>query len=62
MVRDFLEPLVRDSPPARDVAKEGDDVILPLRTSEAGEQNPVIGDRDLDMPGAGRAASEANGT
>ena len=44
VVRDLFEALVRDAAPARDVAQEGDDVVLALGTAEAGEQDPVVGD------------------
>ena len=49
MVGDLFEPLVGDAAPARDVAQERDDVVLPLGPAEAGEQDRVVGDRDLDV-------------
>lgn len=48
-MRDLLEALVGDAAAARDVAQEGDDVVLPLRPAEAGEDDRVVGDGLLDV-------------
>ncbi len=53
VVRDLFEALVGDAAPARDVAEEGDDVVLTLGTAEAGEQEAVVGDGLLHIGGAG---------
>ena len=54
VVRDLLESLVGDAAAARHVAQERDDVVLPLGPAEAGQQDRVVGDRHLDVRGAGR--------
>ena len=53
VVRDLFEPLVGDAAPARDVAKERDDVLLPFGSAEAGEQDRVVGDGHLHERGPG---------
>ena len=66
VVRDLLEPLVGDAAASRDVAEEGDDVVLALGAAEAGEQDAVVGDRAVGVLGAlprgvARGADEVDG-
>ena len=51
-MRHLFEALVGDAAAARDVAEEGDDVVLTLRAAEARQQDPVVGDGLLDVRGA----------
>jgi hypothetical protein len=51
---DLFEALVGDAAPARDVAEKGDDVVLPLRAAESGEEDAVVCDGRLDPLGPRR--------
>ena len=42
VVRDLFEPLVRDAAPARDVAQEGEHVLLAFGPAEGGEEYGVV--------------------
>jgi hypothetical protein len=59
VMRDLLQPLIRDPSAARDVAQERDHVVLALGSAEAREQDPVVGDGVSTNSGPLAAGAEA---